>query len=86
MPGFSQPDLAQADQLNAQASELFAEGTSARETANKYVRDTVLFASVLFLAGLAQRFKERRVKIAAIIVAMTLLAFKLFTVVSLPRA
>ena len=86
MPGFSQPDLVQADQLNAQASELFAEGTSARETANKYVRDTVLFASVLFLAGLAQRFKDRRVKTAAIAVAFTLLAFTLVTIVTLPRA
>jgi hypothetical protein len=86
MPGFHQPDLVQADQLNAQASELFDEGTSARETANKYVRDTVLFASVLFLAGLAQRFKDRRVKTAAIAVALILLTFTLVTVVTLPRA
>jgi hypothetical protein len=86
MPGFSQPDLVQADQLNAQASDLFAQGTSARETANKYVRDTVLFASVLFLAGLAQRFKDRRVKTAAIVVALSLLTFTLVTVATLPRA
>ncbi|MDP9302808.1 MAG: hypothetical protein M3P43_18230 [Actinomycetota bacterium] len=86
MPGFTQPDLVEADHLNAQASELFEQGTEARETANKYVRDTVLFASVLFLAGLAQRFKDRRVKTAAIAVAFTLLAFTLVTIVTLPRA
>jgi hypothetical protein len=86
MPGFSQPDLVQAEELNAQASDLFAQGTSARETANKYVRDTVLFASVLFLAGLAQRFKDRRVKVAAIAVALALLSFTLVTIVTLPRA
>jgi hypothetical protein len=86
MPGFSQPDLVQADELNAEASGLFAQGTSARDMANKYVRDTVLFASVLFLAGLAQRFKDRRVKIAAIAVALALLSFTLVTIVTLPRA
>jgi hypothetical protein len=86
MPGFRQPDLVQADEMNAQASDLFAQGTSARETANKYVRDTVLFASVLFLAGLAQRFKDRRVKVAAIAVALALLSFTLVTIVTLPRA
>jgi hypothetical protein len=86
IPGFHQPDLMQADRLNAQASDLFAEGTSARETANKYVRDTVLFASVLFLAGIAQRFKDRGVKAGAIAVALILLTFTLVTVVTLPRA
>jgi hypothetical protein len=70
MPGFHQPDLAQADQLNAQASELFGEGTSARETANKYVRDTVLFASVLF-PPVARDSGDRRVKTAAIAVALS---------------
>ena len=59
MPGFQQPDLEKAAALNDQASALFAEGTAARETANKYVRDTVLFATVLFLIAVAQRFKER---------------------------
>jgi hypothetical protein len=86
MPGFSQPDLVQADQLNAQASELFAQGTSARETANKYVRDTVLFASVLFLAGLGQRFKDRRVKLVALGVALALLTFTVVTIAMLPLA
>jgi len=61
-------------------------GTAARETANKYVRDTVLFASVLFLAGLGQRFKDRRVKVLALGVAGTLLVVTLITVVTLPRA
>jgi hypothetical protein len=86
VPGFSQPDLVQADQLNGQASALFAQGTEARETANKYVRDTVLFASVLFVTGVAQRFKDRRVKRWAIALAVVLLTFTLTTVVTLPRA
>jgi hypothetical protein len=86
MPGFSQPDLDRAAALNDQASALFAEGTDARETANKYVRDTVVFATVLFLIAVAQRFKERRIRIGANAVALGLLAYSLISVVILPRA
>lgn len=86
MPGFSQPDLERAAALNDQASALFAEGTDARETANKYVRDTVVFATVLFLIAVAQRFKERRIRIAANALALGLLAYSLISVVILPRA
>jgi hypothetical protein len=86
MPGFRQPDLERAASLNDQASALFAAGTTARETANKYVRDTVLFATVLFLIAVAQRFKERRIRIAANVLALALLAYSLVSLVILPRA
>jgi hypothetical protein len=86
MPGFSQPELEQAKALNDQASALFAEGTDAREMANKYVRDTVLFATVLFLIAVAQRFQERRIRIGANALALSLLAYTLISVVILPRA
>ena len=86
MPGFHQPDLERAASLNDQASALFAAGTTARETANKYVRDTVLFATVLFLIAVAQRFRERRIRIAANALALALLAYSLVSLVILPRA
>jgi hypothetical protein len=41
---YRNPGLEQAKQLNAQAQASFAEGTAARETADSYVRATVLFA------------------------------------------
>jgi hypothetical protein len=85
MPGFSQPDLQQAKALNDQASALFAEGTASRETANKYLRDTVLFATVLFLIAVAQRFRERRIRIWANALALSLLTYSLISVVILPR-
>jgi hypothetical protein len=86
MPSFHQPDLAKAAALNDQASMLFAQGTSARETANKYVRDTVLFASVLFLIGASQRFRARRVRIASSALAVALLTFTLISLATLPRS
>jgi hypothetical protein len=50
----------EADRLNAEASRMFDEGTAARETADKYVRDTVLFASVLFLVAIANGSRSGR--------------------------
>lgn len=85
MPSYNNPDLAEADQLNAQASALFEEGTTARETANRYIRATVLFASVLFFVAVAQRFKQAGVRRAANLIAVGLLLYSLTVVVVLPR-
>ncbi len=85
MPQLRYPLMEQAQRWNDQAAERFDEGTQARETADKYVRDTVLFASVLFLIAVAQRFKLRPVRLAANGVALALLAFTLVTVLALPR-
>ena len=85
MPGFHNPHLRNAARLNAKASSFFDRGTEAREIANKYVRDTVLFATVLFLIAVAQRFTIRNIRIAANLVAIGLLVFTLVTVVDLPR-
>ena len=43
------PSFESAARLNALASATFNQGSAARDTAERYVRDTVLFASVLFL-------------------------------------
>jgi hypothetical protein len=57
MPGYRNPSLEEAARLNAQASAAFQAGTAVRETADRYVRVTVLFALVLFLVGVGQRFR-----------------------------
>ena len=85
MPGFHNPHLRSAARLNARASSYFARGTEAREIANKYVRDTVLFATVLFLIAVAQRFTVRGVRIGANALAIGLLVLTLVTVLDLPR-
>ena len=38
----------------------FNQGSAARDNAERYLRDTVLFASVLFLVAIAQRFRCAR--------------------------
>ncbi|MGZ4148985.1 MAG: hypothetical protein ACXVQJ_02980 [Actinomycetota bacterium] len=86
MPDLRNPELAQSQGLNDQASAMFAQGTEARETANKYVRGTVLFASVLIVITVAQRFEVRWIRNAGIALALGLLAYTLASVVTLPRA
>jgi hypothetical protein len=85
MPSYVNPEMEEAKHLNAEASHAFEEGTEARETGEKYVRNTVLFASVLFLVALAQRQKARAARIAANGIAVGLLLFTIVSVVSLPR-
>jgi hypothetical protein len=86
MPGFTNPSLEEAKALNAQAASAFAAGTEARATANKYVRDTVLLATVLFFVAIGQRFKIRGVRIGAAALGLVLLFYTLSTLVVLPRA
>ena len=85
MAQYRNPQLEEASRLNDEAAATFAEGTAARETADKYVRATVLFALVLFLVAVGQRFKVRGVRIGANTLAVGLLAYGLFTVSTLPR-
>jgi hypothetical protein len=85
MPQYHNPYFAHADDLNAQASTTFDEGTSARETGDKYVRDTVLFASVLFLVALAQRLRIRAARVTLTTISFAMLGYVLVSVLLLPR-
>jgi len=85
MPEYHNAQTEQAATLNEQASEAFDAGTSARETADRYVRQTVLFATVLFLVAIAQRFRFRGVRIAATALAGSLMVVALVGVIGLPR-
>jgi hypothetical protein len=86
MPQYHNPQLAEAERLNAHAEAIFEEGTAARETADKFIRATVLFALVLFLVAMGQRFKIRGVRIGVDAVAFGLLTYGLFSVLTLPQA
>jgi hypothetical protein len=85
MPDYHNALLEKSDRLNAAASAAFAAGTHARETAESYVRVTVLMAMVLFLIAISQRFKLRNVRVAVSVVAGVVLVVSLVDVASLPR-
>jgi hypothetical protein len=85
MPQYHNPNLARTARLNQQADGTFAAGTKARDTSDKYVRYTVLSASVLFLIALAQRLRVRSARIGLNVVAFGLLIFVGTEALSLPR-
>ena len=85
MPSFRSPELEQAKALNAQATAMFNQGTASGKVGDTYVRYTVLFASVLFLISISQRFKIRQIRLAALGLALALLAFSIVQVAGLPR-
>lgn len=82
---YRNPSFASADRLNALAAATFDQGTAAGDTADSYVRDTVLFASVLFLVAIAQRFTLRSVRVATTTIVMVVAAYTTFAVLTLPR-
>jgi hypothetical protein len=77
--------LDQSAQLHRKSTETLAQGTQARTIAEVYVRRSVMLATVLFLTALAQRFKIRKVRIALLLVAGTLLAYQLVDLGMHPR-
>jgi hypothetical protein len=77
--------LAKSDQLNQEATAAFTEGTQARETSDKYVRATVLLATILFLTAISQRFKIRKVRVGLFCVATVLMVYAIVSVAMYPR-
>jgi hypothetical protein len=85
MTTYENPQLEEGEDLNNRATKIFDEGTEARESAEEYVRLTVLLATVLFLIALSQRFKIRGVRIGLLILAAVLFAYDVVSIIRLPR-
>jgi hypothetical protein len=85
LPEYRNPQMEQATRLNEEAATLEEAGTEARHTAEEYVRATVLFALVLFLVAVGQRFRLRGVRVATIALAFGLFAYGLYDIATLPR-
>ena len=86
MPQYKDPLAAQAAVLSTQGSQHYSTGIDDRETADKYVRLTVILAAVLFLVAVGQRFKVRRVRLAVLGVAGVFLAYSVVLIATYPRA
>lgn len=86
MPQYHNAELEASTKYEHRATELFETGTIAREQGDKYLRNTVLLATVLFLTAVAQRFKVRNVRLALIGVSGVLLVIALYFVGTYPTA
>jgi hypothetical protein len=84
MPQYRQPEIEEAKALDAQADKSFADGSSAGERSDKYVRVTVFLASVLFLVGISTRFPLRGGRYALVGLAAVLLIVSVVQLAQLP--
>jgi hypothetical protein len=84
MPQYVIPQQTTANRLDAQADEEFTKGSDAGGTADKYVRDTVFLATVLFLIGISGHVKLRQARFGLVAVGVILLAFSVVQLIGLP--
>jgi hypothetical protein len=84
MPQYVIPQAELASQLDAKADAAFTDGTKAGATSDKYIRDTVFLATVLFLIGISGHFPVRGGRYALIGVGLAILAFSVVQLLSLP--
>ena len=75
MPQYVQPELAQANLLDARADNYYSLGETAANYSDGYVRTTVYPASVLFLVGVSGPFRVRGARTAVITVGGIIPAF-----------
>jgi hypothetical protein len=85
MPQYVIPEAAAATAADKRADESFTEGSDAGETADKYIRDTVFLATVLFLVGISGHFRIRAARFGLIGVALLLLVFAVVQLLGLPE-
>jgi hypothetical protein len=84
MPNYVIPQAAAATAADAAADEAFAKGTDAGETADKYIRDTVFLATVLFLVGISGHFRVVQARLGLIGIGAALLVFSVIQLLGLP--
>jgi hypothetical protein len=77
---------AEAAKLSDQATEVFAQGSRARQHSDEYVRVTVTLATVLLLIAISQRFKTHAVRLGLLGIAVLLLCYPVYQMLMLPRA
>jgi hypothetical protein len=84
MPQYVIPEQIAADADDAQATAYFATGENAASTSDKYVRDTVFLATVLFLVGISGHFRVPRARYALVGIGIALLGFSIIQLLGLP--
>jgi hypothetical protein len=73
-----------ATRLDAQADAYYAQGQHAAATGDKYIRVTVVLATVLFIVGISSHFPLRSVRIGLVSLGAGLLIFAAVEILQLP--
>jgi hypothetical protein len=86
MPQYHNAAAERAQKAEQKAEADFEAGTKARERGDRYLRNTVLLATVLFLTAVAQRFKLLPARVTLLVIAAALLGIALYYVSTYPTA
>jgi hypothetical protein len=78
------PQARAAKTHDRKADAAFAEGADAGATSDKYIRDTVFLATVLFLVGISGHFSLHQARFALIGVGALILVFSVVQILGLP--
>ncbi len=84
MPQYVIPQETLAKINDALADSAFAVGAEAGSTSDKYIRDTVFLATVLFLVGISGHFRISAARLGLIGVGVLLLVFAVIQLLGLP--
>ncbi|MDD5668067.1 MAG: hypothetical protein PHS26_12290 [Actinomycetota bacterium] len=84
MPQYVNASREEADRLEAEASAKVEEAKEAIEISDFYVLLTVLFASVLFFAGICTKFKNPAIRITVLVIGATFFIASLVVTVMKP--
>jgi len=85
MPEYRSAKREEAKRLNADAAAIFRRGTQAGDVGDRYVRITVLLATVLLITAIGQRFRVTSVRTGMLIVAFLLLCIPMRNLFTLWR-
>jgi hypothetical protein len=84
MPQYKPLGAELARRLDAQADTYYAEGEHAAQTGDKYIRVTVILASVLFIVGISSHFPLRGIRIGLVCLGAGLLILAAVEILQLP--
>jgi hypothetical protein len=85
MPEYRSAKREEAKRLNVQAAATFEQGTQAGDVGDRYVRITVLLATVLLITAIGQRFRVTSIRIGLLIIAFLLLCIPMWNLFTLWR-
>ena len=74
----------EAAEATASGAGKVEQSLKAGSRSGQYLANTVLFATVLFFAGTANKFEQRRVRVVAFIFALAIFGFALARTLTLP--
>ena len=84
MPEYSVSQAEEADRLEQEAEKTFAEGSAANQNSDNYILNTVILASVLFLAGVQSRMNSVPARMFIVILGLVILVYGLYNIATYP--